>query len=388
MPSRKAEGDGIVDAIAVKDGMSTSGREPVKTFVVRGTRFEVAEKYTLIKAVGKGAYGVVCSCRDVETGRKVAVKKVEDAIVDATDAKRTLREIKLLRFLNHENIIALVDIQPPATYENFTDVYEITELMDTDLHQIIRSKQPLTEDHFMYFMYQLFCSLKYLHSAGVWHRDLKPGNLLVNRDCDLKLCDFGLARFVGEGTAAETQMTEYVVTRWYRAPELILTRNYSEAIDIWAAGCILAEMLGRKPIFPGKDYMDQISKIIAVIGTPPESDMGHVTGKRAKTYIKGLGDLPTKAWSSLYPQASELALDLLNRCLTFDPTKRITATEALAHPYFEKYHDEEDEPSCSEKFSLDFEFEKSGEDLSLDDWRELVWQEVCHFHPECRDATP
>ena len=132
MPARggDAGGDGIVDAVAV-----TYGREPTKSFVVRGTRFEVADKYTLIKAVGKGAYGVVCSCRDIRTGRKVAVKKVEDAIVDATDAKRTLREIKLLRFLNHENIIALVDIQPPASYENFTDVYEITELMDTDLHQ-------------------------------------------------------------------------------------------------------------------------------------------------------------------------------------------------------------------------------------------------------------
>lgn len=143
MPSRAAASDGIVDAVAVTREeqeelgrrMSSSGREPVKTFVVRGTRFEVAEKYTLIKAVGKGAYGVVCSCRDTETGRKVAVKKVEDAIVDATDAKRTLREIKLLRFLNHENIIALVDIQPPASYAKFTDVYEITELMDTDLHQ-------------------------------------------------------------------------------------------------------------------------------------------------------------------------------------------------------------------------------------------------------------
>jgi serine/threonine protein kinase len=140
MPSRAATAaaaasNGIVAGAVTRASTGHSGRGPTKTFVVRGTRFEVADKYTLIKAVGKGAYGVVCSCRDVETGRKVAVKKVEDAIVDATDAKRTLREIKLLRFLNHENIIALVDVQPPASYDRFTDVYEITELMDTDLHQ-------------------------------------------------------------------------------------------------------------------------------------------------------------------------------------------------------------------------------------------------------------
>ena len=157
-----------------------SGRGPVKEFMVRGSRFEVAEQYTLIKAVGKGAYGVVCSCRDTRTGRKVAIKKVGEAFNDDTDARRTLREIKLLRFLNHDNIIALVDIQPPASRSEFSDVYEITELMDTDLHQIIRSNQPLTDEHFRYFMYQIFCALKYIHSANVWHRDLKPGNLLVN----------------------------------------------------------------------------------------------------------------------------------------------------------------------------------------------------------------
>ena len=120
-------------------------------------------------------------------------------------------------------------------------------------------------------MYQVFCSLKYIHSANVWHRDLKPGNLLVNRDCDLKLCDFGLARFAGpEQGSEERPMTEYVVTRWYRAPELILTRSYNASIDIWSAGCILAEMLGRKPIFPGKDYVDQLQVICKLIGTPAE----------------------------------------------------------------------------------------------------------------------
>jgi len=364
---------------------SPSGREPCREFMVRGTKFEVAEKYQLIKAVGKGAYGVVCSCRDTTTGRKVAVKKVGDAFNDETDAKRTLREIKLLRFLNHDNIIALVDIQPPASKADFNDVYEITELMDTDLHQIIRSNQPLTDEHFRYFMYQIFCALKYIHSANVWHRDLKPGNLLVNRDCDLKLCDFGLARFAGtdEGGADEKPMTEYVVTRWYRAPELILTRSYNSSIDIWAAGCILAEMLGRKPIFPGKDYVDQLQVICKLIGTPGEDDMQHIVSKRARAYIKSMGERPAVPFEKLFPQANSMAIDLLRLTLAFDPAKRITAEQALEHPYFEKYHDTEDEPTCPSRFEFDFEFEK--EKAGKTDWRELVWSEICHFHPQLRE---
>ena len=212
---------------------------------------------------------------------------------------------------------------------------------------------------------------------------------------------------------AQQQMTEYVVTRWYRAPELILTRSYTESIDIWAAGCILAEMLGRKPIFPGKDYMDQISKIIGVVGTPSKADMSHISGKRAKAYIAGLGEMATVPWSTLYPKASETALDLLDKCLTFSPcvcnsplsfvlrpalpsipeallltavvprrSRRITAEEALAHPFFEKYHEEEDAPSCSEQFEFGFEFE-GVENMPLEEWRELIWREACHFHPEC-----
>ena len=148
----------------------SASREPTRTFRARGSEFEVAQRYSLIKGVGKGAYGVVCSCRDTTAGSKVAIKKIIGTFDNDEDAKRTLREIKLLRLLEHHNIVNLLDLQPPASRAELDDVYEMTELMDSDLHRIIQSDQPITDEHFRYFMYQLFCALKYLHSAGVWHR--------------------------------------------------------------------------------------------------------------------------------------------------------------------------------------------------------------------------
>ena len=151
-------------------------------------------RYEPIKAIGKGAYGVVCSALDKATNKKVAIKKITGAFENETDSRRTLREIKLLKHLQHENVIALVDVLLPPSLAEFNDVYLVYELMDTDLQQIIRSPQLLSDDHCQYFIYQLLRGTKYIHSANVLHRDLKPQNLLLNASCDLKICDFGLAR--------------------------------------------------------------------------------------------------------------------------------------------------------------------------------------------------
>lgn len=238
-------------------------------FAVCGTVFEVDAKYAPIKPIGKGAYGVVCSARDVETNKKVAIKKIVNAFENVVDAKRTLREIKLLRHLRHENVIDIIDCVKPASKHEFEDVYLMYDLMDTDLYQIIRSSQSLTDEHCQYFVYQILRGLKYIHSADVLHRDLKPGNLLLNANCDLKICDFGLARTALIDADASEFMTEYVVTRWYRAPELLLScAEYTSAIDVWSVGCIFAELLGRKTLFPGKDYVHQLNLIMRVIGTP------------------------------------------------------------------------------------------------------------------------
>ena len=149
--------------------------------------------------------------------------------------------------------------------DDFHDVYIVSELMETDLYRIIYSKQSLSIDHVKYFVYQILRALKYIHSANVIHRDLKPSNLLVNSNCDLKVCDFGLARGVLDDNQTKDHssrplLTEYVVTRWYRAPEIMLAcHEYDKPVDIWSTGCILAELLARKPYFPGDDYIDQVS---------------------------------------------------------------------------------------------------------------------------------
>jgi serine/threonine protein kinase len=155
--------------------------------MVCGTRFDVDSRYTLVKPIGHGAYGVVCSAVDNTNGEKVAIKKINKAFDHLTDMKRTLREIKILRHFHHENIILIKDILRPLSLNRFDDVYLVTELMDTDLHQIIASPQPLTDDHCQYFLYQILRALKYIHSAHVLHRDLKPSNLLLNGNCDLKV---------------------------------------------------------------------------------------------------------------------------------------------------------------------------------------------------------
>ena len=302
------------------------------SFTVAGSEFIVDERYEYVKQIGVGAYGVVISCYDKKTNHNVAIKKVGNAFEDLIDAKRIVREIKLLRYFKHDNIVSLIDIQKPPGRTGFEDIYIITDLMETDLHRVIYSRQELTDDHIQYFIYQILRGVLYMHSANIIHRDLKPANILANKNCDLKICDLGLGRAEvfdweemelldkqnklvkktknrkksadkdkknkdkdkkeskdkkdkkdkdkekdkdkdkekgEEEDEEEPELTEYVITRWYRAPEVILCpSHYSKAVDIWSVGCIFAELLGRQPLFPGDHYLDQIQKIVAVTGTP------------------------------------------------------------------------------------------------------------------------
>merc|ERR1712183_362847 len=256
--------------------------------------------------------------------RKVAVKKITDAFHDLIDGKRILREVKLLRCFKHDNIISILDMYPPDT-PDFDDIYIVTDLMETDLHRVIYSKQVLNDEHHQYFSYQILRGLLYLHSANVVHRDLKPSNILVNKNCDLKICDFGLARGFGKGEE-DPALTDYVVTRWYRAPEVVLLASeYTKSIDVWSVGCILCELIGRKPIFTGKDHLDQIKRIIQVIGSPTEADLDWLPPKTpARTFIKKIPVCEKQQWNKVYPppKCGEKAHQALEAMLTFSPTLR------------------------------------------------------------------
>lgn len=355
------------------------------------TVFEVDRKYIPIKGIGRGAYGVVCSSVNRETGERVAIKKICDVFGNRVDALRTLRELRLLRHVRHENVIGLKDVMIPPLQAGgfFKDVYLVYELMDTDLHHIIKSSQSLSNDHSKYFLFQLLRGLKYLHSANILHRDLKPGNLLVNANCDLKICDFGLARTTTttRGGNNEPQfMTEYVVTRWYRAPELLLScDNYGTSIDVWSVGCIFAEILGRKPLFQGSDCLSQLRLIVAVLGTQPEVDLQFIHNPKAKKFIRLLPFSRGICFSSMFPDADPLALDLLRRMLVFDPSKRITVSEALQHPYLSGLVDPTSNVPPAHQFHLDID-ESIGEVVI----RELMLREILCYHrleaPYCVNA--
>ena len=255
--------------------------------------------------------------------------------------------------------------------------------METDLDRVINSRQGLSIDHVRFFVYQLLRGLKYLHSANVLHRDLKPSNLLVNSNCDLKICDFGLARVVEEELSGN--LTEYVVTRWYRAPEILLsTTDYTAAIDVWSVGCIFAELLAREPVFPGKDSVSQLKLIFERLGKPDDTELDFIHNDRTRRFVSSLKHTPPTAMGDLFPKyrADTQALDLLSKMLIFHPNKRISVNQALAHPFMATLHNVEAETIADFTFSFPFD----NEELSSEKVQELIWQELREMHPDIPTA--
>jgi len=357
---------------------------------ISGTVFRCESHYANLKAIGRGSYGVVCSAADQRLNRKVAIKKITPMAQDVVDAKHVLREIRLMRYLGaHPNIITLEDLW---IKEQHDELYIVMELLDSDLHRIIQSNQPLTDAHFRFFMYQLLRGVKFMHDNGIIHRDLKPGNLLVTRNCELRITDFGLARMKPEAQhsdengedAEEEPMTEHVVTRWYRPPELMLCPDgiYSFDVDIWSCGCIFAEMLGRKPIFPGKNFVHQLTLIFETIGAPHPDEVSHIRNSQARKFLDSVSDKQRVVFSEVFPLASDLAIDLLERLMVFNPPDRMTVGQCLDHPYFEPLRASETNPEIVMGDGFEFDFEQA--DKSRLELKQLIMVEVNSFRDEIR----
>jgi len=343
--------------------------------------FELPEHYEFVRALGKGAYGFVCLFKDAKTDNEIAVKKVMIQ-EEMTEARRVFREIKILQNMNHPNVLKIINIVSKAEYAQFDSVFLATDFYPADLQHIIKSPQKLTDAHVQTFMYQLFRGLKYIHSANVLHRDLKPNNILVNRQCDLVICDFGLARMHDESDE-DADMTQYVVTRWYRAPELImLVKDYDAAIDIWSAGCIMAELITRKVVFPGADYVKQLECIVKLVGTPTKEDITAMGGnERASRYAASLGSGPeSKLGAMLAPfDPNPLAVDLLKRTLAFNPTKRVTAADCLQNMYFSDVRDEPSEFEREAPLDLQAFTDVERSDATLEQVKQKIFTEVGIF---------
>ncbi|KAI4388239.1 hypothetical protein MLD38_000586 [Melastoma candidum] len=348
------------------------------------TEYGDANKYKILEVVGKGSYGVVCAAIDTHTGEKVAIKKIRDIFTHISDAVRILREVKLLRLLRHPDIVDIKSIMLPPSKREFKDIYVVFELMESDLHQVIKSNDDLTREHHQLFLYQMLRALKYMHTANVYHRDLKPKNILANANCKLKVCDFGLARVFFSDAPSTLFWTDYVATRWYRAPELCgsFYSKYTPAIDIWSIGCIFAEVLTGKPLFPGKTVIHQLDLITDLLGTPPPESISGVRNEKARRYLTRMRKKQPTPFTQRFPNADPAALRLLQRLLAFDAKDRPTAAEALADPYFKGLSKLEREPSCSLLSKSEFEFERRR--VTKEDVRELLYQEILEYHPQLR----
>ncbi|XWS41061.1 hypothetical protein CRYUN_Cryun17cG0048200 [Craigia yunnanensis] len=341
-----------------------------------------ANRFKIQEVIGKGSYGVVCSAIDSHTGEKVAIKKIHDIFEHISDAARILREIKLLRLLRHPDIVEIKHIMLPPSRRDFKDIYVVFELMESDLHQVIKANDDLTREHYQFFLYQLLRALKYIHTANVYHRDLKPKNILANANCKLKICDFGLARVAFNDTPTTIFWTDYVATRWYRAPELCgsFFSKYTPAIDIWSIGCIFAEVLTGKPLFPGKNVVHQLDLMTDLLGTPSLDTISRVRNEKARRYLTSMRRKQLVPFEQKFPNADPLALRLLQRLLAFDPKDRPTAEEALADPYFKGLARVEREPSCQPITKMEFEFERRR--VTKEDIRELIFREILEYHPQ------
>ncbi|KAB1270361.1 Mitogen-activated protein kinase 11 [Camelus dromedarius] len=382
------------------------------------TVWEVPQRLQGLRPVGSGAYGSVCSAYDTQLRQRVAVKKLARPFQSLIHARRTYRELRLLKHLKHENVIGLLDVFTPATsIKDFSEVYLVTTLMGADLNNIVKC-QALSDEHVQFLVYQLLRGLKYIHSAGIIHRvgaaQARVGvlQLLLLRsrstcpagpEAQQRGCERGLRAEEERGLPLGLGVTEGPLG-WCSpsGPQLSkeglgvggLMETPPPTVDIWSVGCIMAELLQGKALFPGNDCIlgpvreediDQLKRIMEVVGTPSPEVLAKISSEHARTYIQSLPPMPQKDLRSIFHGANPLgedgpwaglAVDLLGRMLVLDSDQRVSAAEALAHAYFSQYHDPEDEPEAEP-----YDESVEAKERTVEEWKELTYQEVLSFKP-------
>lgn len=313
-------------------------------------------KYKFCKKIGEGAYGTVSAYYD-KNGKKVAIKVIKD-LDNSCDSIRILREIKILKFCtkySHPNILSLIDINLDIYKKKFNTISIITERGDTDLHELIyryrKNNVQLSEEHYKFILFQMLSGVKHLHSANIIHRDLKPSNIIINKDSTIKIIDFGLSR------SYNPNMTEYVVTRWYRAPEVVLSpKEYGHKMDIWAIGCIIVELIIKEPLFRADNYLHLVKLIINILNVTDNDLSIYKYGNRMiKKEKEESKKFPKKTFSQyfrkkekkynysnnptdIYEPVSDILLELIESMLTFNYSSRPNSECILNNDYFDEYH--------------------------------------------------
>ena len=317
-------------------------------------------RYKPSEIIGLGAYGIIISAIDTENNNQiVAIKKLK-RISDIIDLKRIAREVLIMKYCQHENIVSLLDViihfnysEKNNNFNKVADIYLVMEKMDSDLQKIIASKQELSDEHYQLILYQILRALYFLHSANIIHRDFKPSNVLINEDCTVKLCDFGMSRGIKEENIL---LTEYVVTRYYRAPEVMLSsHHYSKKIDVWSVGCAFVELLSKQFLFPGNNYIEQIKLIMNVLGTQDDKDLEFISNSSAKNFVKQFKNIPKKDFKNILKSENPLAVDLVEKMLVFNPEKRYSIEQCLEHPYLKNMREGIEDPVFNGKINLEFD---------------------------------
>uniref|UniRef100_A0AAR2KSA0 Stress-activated protein kinase JNK n=1 Tax=Pygocentrus nattereri TaxID=42514 RepID=A0AAR2KSA0_PYGNA len=348
---------------------------------VGDSTFTVLKRYQNLRPVGSGAQGIVCSAYDHHLERNVAIKKLSRPFQNQTHAKRAYRELVLMKCVNHKNIIGLLNVfTPQKTLEEFQDVYLVMELMDANLCQVIQME--LDHERLSYLLYQMLCGIKHLHAAGIIHRDLKPSNIVVKSDCTLKILDFGLARTAATGLL----MTPYVVTRYYRAPEVILGMGYQA--NVGTSHTLLFLTMQSQDI-------DQWNKVIEQLGTPSQEFLMKLN-QSVRTYVENRPRYAGYSFEKLFPDVlfpadsehsklkASQARDLLSKMLVIDASKRISVDEALQHPYINVWFDpaevEAPPPVITDK-QLD------EREHTVEEWKELIYKEVLDWEERMKNGV-